>query len=257
VEFGLLKTVPKSYTVQPIAKAMRLLEAIAWKKHDVTLTEIAREIGLPKTTAFRYLQTLASAGFIRHDVKNDRYGIGPRVRMFAESENSMSHLRRSAAPHMVNLAEIYCATINLAISSGLDIVYVEMARGNRTLPMRARIGEHHPLHTTAVGKAILAFLPPGEQASILDAPLVEMTARTICSTAVLRRQLSEIYRNGYSLDREETEAGISCIGVPILDQDGYPFAALSLSATDNRIMSILDKATQALKAAVAEIRIAA
>lgn len=247
----------KSYTVQPIAKAVRLLEAIAWKKHDVTLTEISKELKLPKTTTFRYLQTLAGAGFIRHDVRNDRYGIGPRLRMFAEVDSSMSRLRRSAAPLMASLAENYNATINLAISSGLDIVYVDMTRGNRTLPARARVGEHHPLHSTAVGKAILAFLPPAEQAAILDAPLDKMTARTIGSVAALRRQLGEIHRQGYSLDREETEAGVSCIGAPILDDDAYPYAALSLSATDNRIMTILDDATAALKAAIVEIRKAA
>jgi IclR family transcriptional regulator, KDG regulon repressor len=179
----------KPYTVRPILKALKLLEAIAWKKHDVTLTEIASELALPKTTAFRYLQSLAVAGFVRHDVKNDRYGVGPRVQMFAEAENTLSQLRRRAAPHMESLAQTFNATINLAISSGLDIVYVEMARGNRLLPMRARIGEHQPLHSAALGKAILAFLPPGEQASVADAPLGEMTARTIRSSAVLRRQL--------------------------------------------------------------------
>jgi IclR family acetate operon transcriptional repressor len=68
------------YVVQPILKALRLLETIGWKLHDVALTEIARELGLPKTTAYRYLQTLAAAGFLRHDAERDRYGIGPRVR---------------------------------------------------------------------------------------------------------------------------------------------------------------------------------
>jgi IclR family transcriptional regulator, KDG regulon repressor len=81
-----------------------------------------------------------------------------------------------------------------------------------------------------------------------------MTARTNRSISVLRRQLSEICRLEYLLDREETEAGVSCIGVPILDGDGYPVAALSLCATDGRTMSILGKATLSLKRAVADTR---
>lgn len=246
----------RSYTVQPILKALRLLETIAWKKHDVTLTQIAREMHLPKTTAFRYLQTLAAAGFVRHDIESDRYGVGPRVSLFAELETSLSLLRRSAVPRMGELSRSYNATINLAISSGCDIVYVEMARGNRMLPMRARIGEHHPLHSTAVGKAILAFLPRDEQAATLEAPLSEMTARTIQSTAVLRRQLAEVQKRGYSLDREETEDGISCVGVPILDANNYPIAALSLAATDVRLMSIVSNAYRDLTSVAAGIRVA-
>jgi IclR family transcriptional regulator, KDG regulon repressor len=82
----------RSYTVQPIFKALKLIEAIAWKKHDVTLTEISRELALPKTTVFRYLQTLVAAGFLRHDVKNDRYGVGPRVEMFADASTKLSYL---------------------------------------------------------------------------------------------------------------------------------------------------------------------
>ena len=245
-----------AYTVQPILKALRLLEAIAWKKHDVTLTEITREMKLPKTTAFRYLQTLAAAGFVRHDVKADRYGVGPRVGMFAEVEKGLSLLRRTAVPQMGELSHQYNATINLAISSGFDIVYVEMTRGDRVIPMRARIGEHHPLHSTAVGKAILAFLPPDEQAATLEAPLSEMTARTIQSTAVLRRQLADVQKKGYSLDRQETEDGVSCVGVPILDSHGYPVAALSLATTDGRLMSIVDAAFRDLTSAATAIQVA-
>ena len=243
----------KPYTVRPILKALRLLEAIAWKKHDVTLTEIARELALPKTTAFRYLQTLATSGFVRHDVEHDRYGMGPRVAMFADASNGVSHLRRAALPRMTELAQTFRATVNLAISSGFDIVYVEMVRGGPSMPMQAHIGEHQPLHSTAVGKAILAFLPPGEKAIVLDMPLSEITARTISSASVLRRQLAEARSKGYSLDREETENGISCLGVPILDRHGYPIAALSLSASDKRLMSSLQPIVQALTTAVTEI----
>ena len=94
----------KSYSVQPVLKALRLLEVVAWKGHDVSLTEIVRETHLPKTTAFRYLQTLSVAGFVRHDLKTDRYGIGPRVGQFAETATSLSRLRHTAVAQMQELA---------------------------------------------------------------------------------------------------------------------------------------------------------
>lgn len=241
------------YVVQPILKSLRLLEAIGWKAHDVTLTEIARELGLPKTTAYRYLQTLAAAGFLRQDVDSDRYGIGPRVRMFAQTEKSLSRLRRIAIPEMEQLMRTFNETVNLAVSSGFDVVYVEMLRGSSTIRMQARVGDHHPIHSTALGKAILAFLPPAERAAILDWPLGEMTARTIRSSATLRRQLGEAREVGYSIEREETENGFACIGVPILDDERYPLAALSLSLPDRRLMTVLGAAASALEAATRSI----
>jgi IclR family KDG regulon transcriptional repressor len=242
------------YTVQPILKALRLLEGIASKRHDVTLTEVARDFGLPKTTAFRYLHTLVQAGFVRHDAKHDRYGVGPRLAMLAEGERGLAKLRQAARPQMERLANEFNATINLAISSGLDIVYVEMVRGSRFPAIRAKVGEHHPLHSTAVGKAILAFLPPGERSAIIEAPLNEMTTRTIQSRAALRRQLGQMLKTGYSLDREETESGVSCIGVPILDDRNYPIAAMSLATGDRQLMALLDSASRELQRAAEAIR---
>ncbi|HVY19539.1 MAG TPA: IclR family transcriptional regulator [Bauldia sp.] len=244
---------PNPYVVQPILKALRLLETIGWKVHDVKLTDIARELGLPKTTAYRYLQTLAAAGFLRHDVENDRYGIGPRVRMFAQSEKSLSRLRRVAIPEMEHLMQAFNATVNLAVSNGTDVVYVEMVRDSHAGRMRARIGDHHPIHATALGKAILAFLPPAERATILDWPLGEMTARTIRSSSALRRQLGEARENGHSIERQEAEDGFACIGVPILDGDHYPLAALSLSLPDKRLLSVRGAAAHALTVATQAI----
>jgi IclR family acetate operon transcriptional repressor len=241
------------YAVQSILKSLRLLEAIGWKAHDVTLSEIAAELRLPKTTTFRHLQTLAAAGFLRHDTENDRYGIGPRVQMFAQSKKSLSRLRQLATPKMDELLRTFGGAVNIAVSSGLDIVYVEMLRDARTAKMQARIGDHHPIHSTALGKAILAFLPPAERAMILDWPLEEVTRRTIRSSAVLRRQLEEARLAGYSIEREEMEDGFSCIGVPILDHDNYPLAAMSLSVTDKRLMTVLTDAVAALETAALAI----
>jgi len=187
------------------------------------------------------------------DTEHDRYGIGPRVQMFAQSKKSLSRLRQLATPQMDKLLHTFGGAVNIAVSSGLDVVYVEMLRDNRTARMQARIGDHHPIHSTALGKAILAFLPPAERAMILDWPLAEMTCRTIRSTAVLRRQLEEARVAGYSIEREENEDGFSCIGVPILDHDHYPLAAMSLSVTDRRLTTVLADAVNALETAALAI----
>ena len=145
------------------------------------------------------------------------------------------------------------ATVNLAVSSGLDVVYVEMLRSSHSIRMQARVGDHHPIHSTALGKAILAFLPPAERTTILDWPLGEMTAHTIRSGATLRRQLGHAREVGHTIEREETEDGFACIGVPILDDERYPLAALSLSLPDRRLMSVRSAAACALVAATQSI----
>jgi len=239
------------YLVQPILKALKILEAIGEKGHDVTLTEIANGLKLPKTTAFRYLQTLSAAAFLRHDSEHDRYAIGPRVRMFAQADKSLHRLRRVAVPVMEQLGHAFNETVNLAIVSGFHVVYVEMIEANRPLRMQARIGERHPINATALGKAILAFLPEAERAAILDGPLSEMTTRTIRSAGKLRRQLRDVQKNGYALEAGEAEEGLACIGVPILDEASYPLAALSLSAPERRLLGVMDEAIAKLRDAAA------
>ena len=241
------------YLVQPILKALRVLEVVGEKGHDVTLTEVAHTVSLPKTTAFRYLQTLAAAGFLRHDAEHDRYGVGPRVRMFAQADKSLHRLRRLAVPVMEDLRQSFNETVNLAIASGLYVVYVEMIEANRPLRMQARIGERHPITATALGKAILAFLPEAERTAILDAPLLEMTTRTVRSRETLRRQLRDARHNGYALEAGETEDGLGCIGVPILDDDSYPLAALSLSAPEKRLSAVIDRAVAELREAAVTV----
>jgi IclR family acetate operon transcriptional repressor len=243
----------QDYLVQPIMKALKMLEAIGERGHDVTLTEIAESLRMPKTTAFRYLRTLAAAGFVRHDADHDRYGVGSRVRMFAQADKSLHRLRQIAVPVMERLRRTFNETVNLAIASGVHVVYVEMIEAKRPLRMQARIGERHPINATALGKAILAFLPEAERAAIIDGPLAEMTTRTIRSAAALRRQLREAQNNGYALEAGEAEEGLGCVGVPILDEQSYPVAALSLSAPERRLQAVRDQVISQLRSGAEEI----
>ena len=235
------------YTVQPISKALRLLDVVIERPNDVSLSELVREVGLPKTTIFRYLQTLAQAGYLRHDTATDRYGIGPRILLLAGAAKSFDRLRRVARLEMEELAARFEQTVNLAMRSGTDLVYVEMVKPRDAPTMAARVGQHHPLHSTALGKAILAHLPPSERNMVVDAALETLTARTVQSSSSLRRQLDVARREGFALEREETEAGLSCIGCPVLDNSHYPIAAISLSTSDRRLMDRLDEYSRALK----------
>src|SRR5690606_9870649 len=106
-----------AYIVQPVMKALQVLNYVARQVHDVTLTEVVNEVKLPKTTVFRYLQTLSAASFLRHDRVRDRYGIGVGLQALAEGNHSLRRLRQIARPEMVALMQRFRETMNLAVLS--------------------------------------------------------------------------------------------------------------------------------------------
>ncbi|MCP8938449.1 IclR family transcriptional regulator [Alsobacter sp. SYSU M60028] len=242
------------YIVQPVMKALRVLRTVAEKGHGVTLTEVATELRMPKTTVFRYLQTLTAASFLTHDAARDRYGVGMRFRALASADKSLQRLRALAQPRMAELGRAFNETINLGVLSDGHIVYIDMVEANRALRMQARIGDRHPVHSTALGKAMLAFLPEAARGAYLDGALRERTIKTVTDRAVLKRQIEDVRRRGYSVEVGENEDGSMCIGVPVFGEDGAPLAAISLSAPERRMSKeVTARAAGALREAAAQI----
>jgi DNA-binding IclR family transcriptional regulator len=130
---------------------------------------------------------------------------------------------------MEHLFTRFRKTTNLGVLEGGRIVYLDILESRREPEMRARIGSQDSLHSTALGKAILAHLPIDEQNTLLGSPLAEFTFRTITSRAKLMRDLELALSRGYAVDEEENEDGTVCVGVPVLCGPKYPVAAISLS----------------------------
>jgi DNA-binding IclR family transcriptional regulator len=243
------------YIVQPVMKALQVLEHVARQSHEVTLTEIVSELKLPKTTVFRYLQTLSAASFLHHDMKRDRYGIGPGFRALAKADENLQRLRDVAQPEMVGLMQMFNETVNLAVLSDRHIVYIDMVEPNRALRIRARVGDRHPVHSTSLGKAIFAFLPESRDL-FQDDSLRAMTVKTLTSAKAFRRQMHDVRRRGYAIEMGENEDGLMCIGVPFFDRAGYPLAAMSLSAPERRMKpDVTVHAVEALKSAARRISV--
>lgn len=218
------------YIVQPVMKALKVLELVARHGHEIALTAVGKELRIPKTTTFRYLQTLSEAGFLTHNAETDKYNLGPLMRSIARADASVSKIRQLARPAMIALMNEFNETVNLAVKGDGTIVYIDLVEANRSLRMQARIGDSHPMHSTALGKAILAFLPEAEQRRQLDRPLTERTGRTLLEREEIERQLRSVAKQGYATESGENEDGAMCIGAPIMDENRYPVAALSISA---------------------------
>lgn len=218
------------YVVLPVMKALKVLELVARQGHEVALTTVCKELRIPKTTTFRYLQTLTEAGFLHHNRATDKYHVGPSIRSIARVDAGITKIRQLARPAMTELMNEFNETVNLAVKGNGTIVYVDLIEANRSLRMQARIGESHPMHSTALGKAMLAFLPEAERARYFEMPLAERTGRTLIEREEIERQLRQVAKLGYATESGENEDGAMCVGVPILDDTGYPVAALSISA---------------------------
>lgn len=241
------------YIVLPVMKALQVLDYVARQGHDVTLTETVQELRLPKTTVFRYLQTLSAAEFLEHDLKRDRYGVGRKFRSLARVDQELQGLRDIAQPEMRTLMETFHETVNLAVLSENEVVYIDMLEPGRPLRANARIGHRHPAHSTSLGKAMMAFLPDAD-ALALSSELPQRTINTLTDADKLRRQVDDVRRCGYAIEVGENEDGLMCIGVPILDRTGYPVAAMSLSAPERRMKPELTMvAADALKGAAKRI----
>jgi IclR family KDG regulon transcriptional repressor len=224
-----------AYIVKPVYKALNVLRCVGEHGGRLTLTEVSRLTGLHKTTAYRYLHTLAECGFVAHDPRTDTYGLGMRVWELGRLVSGDMRVREVALPVMRELRDEFNETVNLGILDGKEIVYVEMLESGHALSMRARVGGRDPAYSTSLGKAILAFLPEEEQRYHLPSRLSPRTGRTHTSLKALRDDLSATRRRGFALDNGENEEDARCIGAPVFDQSGSVVAAISVSAPASRL----------------------
>ena len=238
------------YIVQPVMKALQVLEHVARQSHEVTLTEIVSELKLPKTTVFRYLQTLSAASLSPSRSKDGiATASGCGFRALAKADKNLQRLRVLAQPEMLGLMETFNETVNLGVLSDRHIVYVDMVEPNRTARIHARVGDRHPVHSTSLGKAIAAFFRNRTKTCFAEDRSRPMTIRTVTTAKALRRQMDDV-RPARVCDRDGRERRWPqmCIGVPFLDRAGYPIAAMSLSAPERRMKPEVDvHAVEALK----------
>ena len=223
------------YIVKPVHKAIQVLLFIGSARRPLTLTEISYQMHIPKTTVFRYLQTLRAHTFVTYDTETDCYQLGLRLWELGQAVGENLRVREIALPLIQALRDRFNETVNLGVIDGREVVYVEMAESNYALRMRAEIGGRDPIYSTALGKAILAFLPDAQWPQHLPARLVARTANTLTTLAALRHDLLLTRERGYSLDQGENEDGAYCVGAPIQDHRGRVIAALSISAPASRL----------------------
>jgi DNA-binding IclR family transcriptional regulator len=215
-----------------IDKAFAVLESLA---ESDRVTDIAATTGLPKSTVHRILQSLVERGFARPDGRGG-YLPGPRIFTLAGKVTHRFDPARQAEPALRRLRDETGHTVHFALRTGDEAVYIEKLMGLRPYQMPSRIGMSIWLHTTAIGKAILATLPDTEIADFVRrAGLPRRTPNSITTLAALRRELTQVRKDGYALDNEENESGIICVGAAVFDHSSQIIGAISVSTLSHEL----------------------
>lgn len=213
-------------TPNAIGKVAAVVEALAEER---TTSGIARLTGLPSSTVHRILQDLLAVGWAREDGSRG-YLLGARLLALAGRATDQASLVRVAHPTLVDLSERTGNAVHFAVLSGDEAVYVDKIEGSRAYQMRSRVGLSIPLHCTAIGKAVLAGLPEEEVRAVLERTgMPSRTQHTLTSVDDMLRHLEMVRQQGYSLDDEENELTIRCVGAAVRDHTGTVFGGISTS----------------------------
>ncbi|GAA3426929.1 allantoin degradation transcriptional regulator AllR [Streptosporangium nondiastaticum] len=218
--------------VQSVDRALDVLEALAERGGEATLSEIAAGTGLPYGTIHRLLRALVDRGYVRQD-EGRRYALGGALlRLSGVAERMVGTW---AQPYLAKLVELSGETANLAVLEGDFVVYVAQVPSPRRLRMFAEVGRRVLPHSTAVGKVLMAARPDTEVASIVERTgMPRRTANTITDLPGMLAELERVRGRGYATDLGEEELGVHCLAVGVRDGSRV-VAAMSVSGPAERI----------------------
>jgi DNA-binding IclR family transcriptional regulator len=225
------------YKVRAVERAARILSALDDPHPERTLSEIARATDLPRATAYRILVTLDDCGLVERTSDGQRYRLGVSLAVLGLTALRRLSIRREARPHMEELMERFGETCSLGIFDQGRILDIEVLHSDHLLTVASEVGGRLPMHCTASGKAMLAFLPPAVVESVLEKPLKAYTENTITSAAQLREELEVVRQRGYAVDDEEHEIGVEAVSAPVLDRNGEAIAVLAIPGPKSRLNS--------------------
>ncbi len=222
--------------VQSLDRAFDIIELLSHHANGLAVGRIARELALHKSTTSRLLQSLGARGYVERDNATGFYRLGLRFVELAGSQLDNLELRVEARPAMYELSERSGQTAFLATLQGNEVVYIDKTESFGSLRRYAIIGTRVPLYCTALGKALLMPRHDDEVRALLaELTFTPRTANTVRSAEQLIEDLHAARERGYTLDLEENEPAVRCVGAPVLDYRGYPAAALSVSGPSERI----------------------
>jgi len=231
-------------TSQSLERGLAILSSFHSDRPLIGVSELSRGLELSRSTVHRYVATLAKLGYLQQDLDSKRYRLGPKVLDLGFSALSSMDLLEISAPHLRQLSDETQRTVNLAILDGIDVVYIERCRaarpGQREIDLNLHVGARLPAYCTAMGKAILAFVPEERLEEIIEQ--IDFAPRgpnTLTDPKAFREELGKIRTSGIAVNDEELAYGLRSIAAPIHSHSGEVLAALNLAV--HRTMVSMDE----------------
>jgi len=221
-----------------VERTLSILELLSVTKSGLTLSELSRRLGLPKSSTYCLLVTLERRGYLLRNNRTHRYMFGLKLFSVANMALSGVELRANAAGFLQSLMLRSRLTVHMAIMEDDEAVLIEKVKPPGLVKLATWVGKRLELHSSAVGKCLLAYLPEQEFLRVArDRGLTRNNENTITSIRKLKQEVTRIRCAGYSIEDEEGEIGCRCVGAPIFDHSGNAIAAISLAGTTAQIRS--------------------
>ncbi|MBI4561676.1 MAG: IclR family transcriptional regulator [Candidatus Rokubacteria bacterium] len=221
--------------LKSLRKAMRILECFSLQKPRLSLTDIARKVGLPLSTTHRILATLRDVGIVEQGGNRDVYRLGLKLFELGSMVLANMEVHREALPFIEELSRESGETVHLGVFDGSQVVSIEKMDSPHGLASQVTIGKGAPAYCTAVGKALLAFQSDAVVNQICRKGLTPNTPQTNTDPALLRKELQRVRTSGYAVDDREHQPDVRCVAAPIRDHSGNVIASMSVSGPATRI----------------------
>jgi IclR family transcriptional regulator, KDG regulon repressor len=220
------------------------------RQEALSFQTVAASVPFAKTTVHRILYSLQKLGYLERDSTQARYRLGPKFFELTEPAVHFRRLQSVATSVMTELLVRFSENVNLGVLDSSQVAYLSVLQSPSALRVSAYPGQRNPVHSTALGKAIVAFLAEEEAAAILDhCPLIKMTPKTITQRAHFREHLAAVRERGVAFDLAENVEGVTCVAAPIFDQRGRAVAAISVSGPATRMEAKLGRIEEEVREA--------
>ena len=210
-----------------VGKFVGILECFDAGQATLSLAEIARRTGFPKSTVHRHVHAMVEWGALERTY--GEYRIGLRLFEIGSGAQRYMTIREAAQPFMQELLLKTRQTVHLGILDGGDVLYLDKIRSRQAPATISRAGGRLPATCTALGKSLLAAAAPSDREAALEVDLQRLTRRSIARRSTLLQDLERTAERGYAIDREEAILGLNCVAAAVLNPRGRPIAALSIS----------------------------
>ncbi|HRW19382.1 MAG TPA: IclR family transcriptional regulator [Dermatophilaceae bacterium] len=243
-----------------VGHALDILRLLARHLEPLPAARIARSVGIPRSSAYRILATLADRGFVSHLRESGRFGLGAAAYELGSAYQRQGPLQREAAPVLARLVDQTTHNAHLAVMHGRDVLYVVEERAAGRPRLVTDVGVRLPASLTASGLAMLSALPAAQVRALYPRAelLVQREGRGPATLTALRRELVAVRTRGYAAEDGSISTGLASVALPVLDHGGHPIAAVAVTypsdtVSDEQVEALVERIRRAVAAITARV----